>query len=368
MFSTFDQHKFNDDLLSSEGDREAAARRYPAAILHVLDYPELRNYFDFYNLRANRAKRKSRIFGLLAIGIGGLALIGASAERLMPCEHRDALAVISAALGISSVTIGGLGILFSAKKREWLYCRFAGERIRQFHFQTFACQLPEIIGSLKDDQAKAVFLSARNGWVDALKARFEGRLDSQFTKTIGDDKGTELWLHEKSEESDDIPLHEVDPLFRAYRELRIMHQIDYANYKLQDDYKVISGVPRRQAEMFSTVTFICIILFCVFHVGILIGEFAPSVGAIFKSENVNIILVWIAIVALAFRAAEQGIQPERECERYQQYRSALRAILDRFDSARSTAEKVRIMRQMERLAFDEMRYFLLTHERARFVI
>ncbi|MGE5217503.1 MAG: hypothetical protein ACM3SP_10930 [Chloroflexota bacterium] len=70
----------------------------------------------------------------------------------------------------------------------------------------------------------------------------------------------------------------------------------------------------------------------------------------------------------ATRAVEEGLQPEREIERYQQYRSAVRAILDRFDEALSQKSKLVVMRDMERLAFDEMRNFLITNERARFVM
>jgi hypothetical protein len=79
-------------------------------------------------------------------------------------------------------------------------------------------------------------------------------------------------------------------------------------------------------------------------------------------------VIWIAILALAMRAIEQGLQPERELERYEHYRSALQAILERFEAARSVAEKVRIMRELERLAFDEMRSFLFIHQNARFVM
>jgi hypothetical protein len=68
----------------------------------------------------------------------------------------------------------------------------------------------------------------------------------------------------------------------------------------------------------------------------------------------NAAIIWIVIVALAARVFEQGLQPEGEIERYQQYGSACKAILERFDPAPSQAEKVRIMMEMERLSFDEM--------------
>ena len=123
--------------------------------------------------------------------------------------------------------------------------------------------------------------------------------------------------------------------------------------------------------MLSTVAFICIVLLCAIHVGVLIGVLMPekSFWAEFRfSELVSVIVIWFAIVALGVRAVEQGLQPEREIERYQQYLSAVRAILERFDNARSQSEKIRVMQEMERASFDEMRNFLMTNDRARFVM
>jgi hypothetical protein len=62
---------------------------------------------------------------------------------------------------------------------------------------------------------------------------------------------------------------DLDPLFQAYRELRIMEQIGYANYQLKDDYRIFSKAPRRQAIVLSHVTLICIIVLCALHVGVL---------------------------------------------------------------------------------------------------
>ena len=74
------------------------------------------------------------------------------------------------------------------------------------------------------------------------------------------------------------------------------------------------------------------------------------------------------LAALAARAIQDGLQPEREAERYQQYRSAVRFVLERFDLSESQKEKLRIMQEMERLVFDEMRNFLISGNRTRFVM
>jgi hypothetical protein len=161
---------------------------------------------------------------------------------------------------------------------------------------------------------------------------------------------------------------QLEPLFKAYRELRIMHQIGYANYKLQNDGRLFSGAPRTQASVLSISGLIAIILLCAIHVFVLLGAVIGEAAWTHFAAWVSVVAIWIALIALAMRAVEEGLQPEREIERYQQYRSALRAILERFDLAQSQAAKVRVMQEMERLSFDEMRNFLITNDRARFVM
>ena len=82
----------------------------------------------------------------------------------------------------------------------------------------------------------------------------------------------------------------------------------------------------------------------------------------------SIAIIAIAIVALLIRAFQQGLQPEREAERYQQYRSALLRVREQFEAAETPMEKLDSMRQVERVSFDEMRNFLISNERVSFVV
>jgi hypothetical protein len=380
-----DDRKFNDDLLLHEADRELAARKY-STIYHVLDNAELRELFSEYDEPANLAKRRGLRAGMWAIALGFSALALAALEIWLgfPTSGQTAgveegqhwatlvLAVVSATSGIASVLIGSAGILLARRKREWLYQRLMGERIRQFHFQTFVFRLPQILKSLGGEADKSAFVSERRLWLDSFKKRFVGKLDSAFAAAIEEDEATDQWLHEDVKADgagDPADAAALKPLFEAYRELRILHQIDYANYKLKDDHKLISSVPRSQLAVLSQLNLIWIIFLCVMHVGIVLGALRPhSVWAAFHSPEIIVAIIWLALAALATRAVEQGLQPEREIERYQQYRSGVRAILERYDAAPTQAAKVRIMREMEQLAFDEMRNFLITNERSRFVM
>lgn len=374
MGAPFDDHKFNDDLLLHEEDRKLALLKYPS-IFHVLDHAELRELFSKYDAPANRAKHNGLMAGILAIGLGFGAL-GIAALDLLSTENATygvALAVISGLFGVLSFFIGSVGLLFAGRKRNWLRHRLMGERIRQFHFQMLVFRVPEVLASLKDDTAKALFLSERNLWFETFKAQLIGKLDSAFAAIIQEEQSINTWLFgdatKRKATAEIQENNNLDPVFDAYRELRIVHQLDYTGYKLQDDHRVISAMPRRQLAVISHLIFALILLLVVMHVGVLLGVLFPgSIFAAFHSREAIVFVIWLALAALATRAIEQGLQPEREIERYQQYRSGVRAILERYDEATSQNAKIQIMREMERLAFDEMRNFLITNERSRFVL
>ena len=372
MLAPSDDHKFNDDLLLHQEDRKLALIRYPS-IFHVLDHAELRELFSKYDVPANRAKHTGLMAGILAIGLGFGAL-GIAALELLSTENAYgiALAVISGLFGVLSFFIGSVGLLFAGRKRNWLRCRLMGERIRQFHFQMLVFRLPEILASLKDDAAKTLFLSERKLWFETFKAQLMGKLDSAFTAFIQEDESIYPWLFGDVTKRAAAEMQEdngLNPIFDAYRELRIVHQLDFTSYKLQDDHRVVSAMPRRQLAVISQFIFASILLLVVMHVGVLVGVLFPgSIFAAFHSREAIVVIIWLALAALATRAIEQGLQPEREIERYQQYRSGVRAILERYDEATSQNAKIQIIREMERLAFDEMRNFLITNERSSFVL
>ena len=158
----FEDPKFNDDLLLLDTDRQRAAQAYPT-IIHVLDDPELRDAFLQFDVPANRGKKRSRRLGSIAIILGATAIMGASLELgLVSKEHRlGGLVALAASLcGIASLVIGGAGVLFGRSKRQWLHMRFAGERLRQLHFQSLV-RLNEIADSLRSDQARAEYIAKR---------------------------------------------------------------------------------------------------------------------------------------------------------------------------------------------------------------
>jgi hypothetical protein len=364
--------KFNDDLLTNPGDLRRAKQLYPD-ILHVLDHPELRSLFTSYDRPANQAKKWSRRLGFTAIAFGACSLFGASAEIVIanPLTKVN-IALVSAVLGIASVVIGVFGVLHHGSKREWLYRRLMTERLRQFHFQTFALRWSDIQESLESENAKLEYIKKRGKWFEEFKSQFEGHLAAQFHAI--EKLGGEPWLHPSPFQPRD---HWAAPqmLFDAYYELRIMHQRRYADHKLGDRSGIFPDSSRLQEVLFSRTSLVCILLLFALHLILVTfiifevkGSLSPSLSHILHAHWINFVAIWVAIIALAIRALEEGLKPERELERYTLYAKEVESIGERYRREVEPGKKVALMREIEKLAFDEMGAFLRTHDEARFVM
>jgi hypothetical protein len=383
------EHTFNNDLLANDSDRIAAGELYPT-LVGVLCHRALIDYFKRYDERANTAKRTSRQWGKWAIVLASLAVALAALELFLEAKGSDLsliIAGVAATCGLASVIIGAIGILYGARKKEWLHNRFMGERIRQFHFQSLIALFPEITACLlnnddKAEQTKRQFESKRDSLFIQFQSEFEGAVDSKYTSATGPFGEADCWLVDLTRASSSESGHVLEPFFSAYRQLRIKHQLSYANYKLQGDRKLFSAMPIRQSEVLESVSMLGIALLFLSHLAV-IAIVVITLGSIILGSPINdplsvgskiisivfsFAIVMVAVIALAARAFQQGLQPEREIERYQQYRSALQLILERYDAANTPQQKVKIMEQMERLVFDEMRNFLSTHSRSSFAM
>jgi hypothetical protein len=129
MTASFEERKFNDDLLMQDADRKLAAKKFPS-IFHVLDHPQLRDLFVQFDRPATNAKTTGLKAGLLAIGLGFCALAFAASELLLTHPVDDAavahaegwtgvvLATISGLCALLSFLIGTLGVLSAGRKRR----------------------------------------------------------------------------------------------------------------------------------------------------------------------------------------------------------------------------------------------------------
>jgi hypothetical protein len=365
--------KFNDDLLVSEEDRKLAAEKY-SSVYHVLDDAELRHAFHIHDMKANRAKRSGRIAGGAAIVLGALALAASATEPLVQPIHLDVVtASIGAILGIISVLLGASATLTGKRKRYWLLHRFATERLRQFHFQAFVYCLPEIVNSIQGTISVDQFKAYRDLQLRTFRSQVLAKLESQFTSTLSEHGAEYIALHIAAPGLPPTDNAAFSSLAAAYRELRLQHQVDYASYKLSESHSAKSSLPMRHARFFELIGIISIALLFLVHFSAISGVAVGYLRGVSYSELtiatlLPVLAMWIAIIALAANAFERGLQPEREIERYRAYLHGIQAILHRFDGAQSTLDRWRAMEDMERLSYTEMRDFLTTFTRAKFVM
>src|SRR5262249_26780799 len=154
---------------------------------------------------------------------------------------------------------------------------------------------------------------------------------------IGPHGEKDWWSYAPDEPlSPPAPQPGLDLLFAAYRDLRIGHQLGFANYKLQSDHEIFSAMPVRQTEVMEAISKIGIAWLVLIHAAVLaVIVYETTTHALGDAEKIVSIvfclgIIVIAVIALAVRAFQQGLQPERETERYQQYRSAVQNILEQF--------------------------------------
>jgi len=375
---------FNDDLLLNSRDRDLAAAIF-GDILYVIDFPELRELFSSYDVPANRAKKYRRTIGVLAIVFGVIALLGASAALLYDKEQAEwprQLAGLCAVMGVLSLLLGSVGTLVGRSKRRWLCGRLMTERLRQLHFQTLVCRPEEIVESARDSAARQRYLEARRGWLAAYRLAHEGHLPARLRETLDDDAEENVWLHAdlRREGRIDPANPALRGVFAAYRLLRFEHQIQYANLRLGADPGVFASSATRQlavlrnvALLFILITFISnLALAAVLGFGALFSNSpAPAAAVqsgILSSAHVHVVILWLFVGIVAMRTLEEGLQPAREVERYTHYRSCMLSLLKRFDAAADPHEKLAVMREAERAAYQEMRGFLRTHNDASYVL
>jgi hypothetical protein len=363
-------HKFNSDLLLDEKDRQLATKLYPK-LIHVLDNPHVRQLFEEYDGPANRAKRLRLKFGYGVILSAVLALFGVSAEPFYGHAHPPWPSVIGTVSAIFAL-IGIFGALWLANtkfKNQWICNRLMTERLRQFHFQTLVAHIPTILDSMKSSDDKQSFLPQRSQWLASFIFHYKGHLGSQVDAAISNNPVRNFWLHdlEDTHTLPDIADPDLQELFDAYETLRFDHQIDYCDHMLSSGRSIIPSTSQDILQWTKSISLICIFIIFVTH---LIIAFVLDTDwiSIIDNPGIHVFVIWVAIIALATRACEEGLQPSREVERYREYLSSLLQLANQFRSAEKSSEKINVMKETERISYQEMRGFLATNKESRFII
>ena len=360
----------NDDLLFDPGQRAFIGRHYPR-LLPLFDWPELRERLVGHNEQAGAARRSDRRMGVMAVALGFASLVtGAIApvvDRVGPALNLvPAMGALTALLALASALVGYTHLLHGRPKRQWLANRFWTERLRQLHFQFLASNLADAVAVARGDPgAPARWASARAAALDRFVHRWMEPLDESFNRMLEDLAEEEAWLAEEWRRSAQAieDSAEARQLFELLRHQRLGIQRRYASYKLQKSFHS----PRTRAAMVDGAADMLTLLTIglVSAGGVLLAAGTPS-----SSLSLLALLAASGIASaaiLALRVLETGLRLNAETERYQWYLAALSSLDRRFEAA-SCAEKAELLRDMERLSYQELRRFAASFDASRFVM
>ena len=383
------QHRYNDDLLIEEKPRERARREFPE-LFHVLDDEKLRLKFNDKDTEANAAKRVSQAWGVCAVVLALLSLLGGSSEVIWANARPPwpaIIAIVSSLFGLSAILIAAFGILHGKRKDLWLTDRLMTERFRQFHFQSFVFDLQEIVQSLDGEDAAAAYTAKRDERFQELLDNLENKGLGDTAKVIAPEKRPQIWVHnsgwdEPQWPAGQLPADRLGIAFKAYDTFRFSEQIGYAEYMLRernlpgkDSPSKKSRLPwypgmyqpmkvkRRALQFVWQLSLTSLVLFELF---ILVAHICGSHFA--NSSWAHVGVVWSALVAIATKTLSDGLALTREIERYEEYLAVMSELARAFKEPGTDQHKWRLMVETEKASFEEMREFIRSNQEAIFIM
>lgn len=354
--------RYNVDLLIDPGDREAFALRFPQ-FAFAFDDPDLRALFDPVDSRAAKAKRTSRMFGGVALGMVTAALVvGAFAGVFQDEPWFRTVTLAAAIVGAAGLVVGWTGLLTAHSRDEWLRQRFVCERLRQLHFQTLVGWAPQIIQAARSGYSEA-FLAARRLRTETFKSRVINSSAVVLADLLADRSGDAVWLVDIDPQpvTDDTL---SNAYFEALRELRLQHQHDFAGFQLLAHWTLRPRTPLQVAKLLSGIGAFCGLL--LLNLGVVGLVLAAVTGQL--PHLTYAAMIALAVIALAARTLEEGLQAHSEVNRYRTYDAALRRLLQRHREAASNEDRRAVLAELETCAFDEMVGQLKSHHDARFLM
>jgi hypothetical protein len=363
-------HIFNDDLLMNDTDLAYARSQFPQ-IIHVLDNPRLREKFAEHETEANKARDRVRALGLATVISATLALLAVATKPVWPhASWTRWLALVVESGGILAAVIAAGGLWLGPWKHRWLKSRLMTERLRQWHFQLLVRRGQQVEASCHGPTAVAQFEIQRGRWLDDFLHAHEGKLDNQLESLANDPGHAGTWLHDPhaSYGANSATLRHV---FEAYERLRLDHQYDYAVWKLRTVidkpfWRFLKWPAVCQMTVLSGMASVCFALALICS-AVLVYGYAFGIPV-----NVELYVrtgaIAVALIGIALRTIQEGLAPDKEIERYNDYRGRTSQLRDRFKRAMDPKERLHLMEELELASVEEMKGFLRTHHNARFVL
>lgn len=352
----------NDDILFTKPARMALGAKHPSA-LRVLDWPELRALFGKHEAPANRHGRADRRFGMVSVGaaVGGLIL--AAFAPLAAGAAQRAMGGLALALCVFGAGLALFHWLGANSRARWLGHRYWTEQARGLYFQTLINNLDLVARAMTDDQALAEWKVVRSRALASLPP--PEVMPAQLGRLAGEPSDDEAWVVEEWRMPGPPPpaSAELTLLLDQLRWRRFGIQLAYTDGKLGDSLRG----PRRRSEAIrigSDVLPAAAVVAAALSGG-LVAAGVPAADPAIK------LLLGVAAsgaaIALGLRLINDSLLLTDDAGRYAWYSAAVLQARARFDAG-GLPEKVEALRDMEVVAYRDLRAFVAAHWRARYVL
>lgn len=350
----------NDDILLTKPARAMLGAKHMRS-LRVLDWPELRAQFSRHEAPANRNARRDRRLGLGSVtcAAAGLALAGFAPLAGAAAVYLGGAAMV---LCLAGAGLGAVHALDRPAKARWLGERFWTERMRALYFQTLVNNLGLVAEAMRSDAALGEWKAARARALAALPTPDD--LSAQVGRlagAVGDDEAWVLAEWAPAPPSPE-PSEELDIVLTLLRTQRFDSQIAYTDRKLGDSLRA----PRRRS---AAVRLGGRALPAAAVAGAAAAGILLLTGQPVESVGVRLALAVAAAgsaAALALRMINDDLKLSEDAGRYAWYGAAVQRARARFDAG-DLAEKLAALREMEIVAYRDLREFVAAHWRGRYV-
>lgn len=385
-----DGHRYNDDLLLGEEARKRAESEF-ADVYHIINNTALQDRFREVNTEANRSKRTSQVAGIYAVLLAFVALACAATESAWvhsPDNWPRIIAGVSGLMGLISALIAWRGFLYGTNKAIWLENRLYTERLRQYHFQSFVQRISAMAETISSEAGVTDYKNERDALFKEFEADFRKNRGAYLKKLLDPKTPPSVWLHGANVTTPKQPDSNADlsRIFEAYDVFRFAEQEGYARYMLRERNEkkekaaekansksgfsnwIIDQPLLRKRRWFDGSWYWAMIILVAMHVAIVAGQFLPVHYPHSVEKTLHVLIVVFALMAIAAKTLSEGFALTREIERYEEYYAVVHNLRKEFKAADSTAEKLRIMAELEEASYEEMRVFLRSNNEAKFVM
>jgi hypothetical protein len=351
--ATFEERRFNHDLLIRDDDREQAKQRWPR-IAHLLVNTDLVAAFEGHEATAKVLKRKVQRVGSAAVLLMVGSLIGTAA--LLASRHygfdMEALHLAVEVFAIFGLIFAVLASRYGPWRRPWLRSRFMTEVLRQWHFRQLldgqtvdlACRQPDQHSKHRQAELAAKLTDLTN----EVGQRMDHLADSGFD-ALGRVPSPQLPHNSDARKQ----------LLEAYRVLRLEHQLYFAAWKLSPADKTFLGLSSLAlvglTDLLAGATLLFALLISVARL-------------LLPFDWASVAALSLAIVGVGVRTWRDGLALGDERERYQEMHHRLQLVIARWDAASTDERRFLAAEEVEQAAVEELRGFIRTHERAQFLL